>query len=203
MKLNQVQGASRKKNTSAFTLIEMIGVLAVIAILAALLIPKVFNAINSARINNTAVSIDTMKTAVTDHYGKYGSFNLLNGTGTPLTPPVTNYDSILLQEGLLDQPFAVKIGAGSTVQLVTGSNANNTTGYKLDGVTNLTVNMAFVCEVVISNVLPQDALDLNALIDGSNTNLGAGNLTSPDAGGRVEYTLNGGLATVYVFLTGR
>src|SRR6266436_5262795 len=37
----------------AFTLIEMIGVLAVIAVLAALLIPKIFESINSARLNQT------------------------------------------------------------------------------------------------------------------------------------------------------
>ena len=54
---------SRKSN-QAFTLIEMIGVLAVIAILASMLIPKIFEAINSARINNTVQSYNAVKTAV-------------------------------------------------------------------------------------------------------------------------------------------
>ncbi len=54
---------TRKSNRQAFTLIEMIGVLAVIAILAAVLIPKVFSAINNARVNNAAMSVQTVKTA--------------------------------------------------------------------------------------------------------------------------------------------
>ena len=55
------------RKATGFTLIEMIGVLAVIAILAALLIPKVFEAINNSRINNAAVSYklaDRPKTAI-------------------------------------------------------------------------------------------------------------------------------------------
>ncbi len=47
----------------AFTLIEMIGVLAVIAVLAALLIPKIFESINSARLNQAVLSCQTIKTA--------------------------------------------------------------------------------------------------------------------------------------------
>ncbi len=54
---------SKTADVKAFTLIEMIGVLAVIGILAALLVPKIFEAINNARINSTAVSIATIKTA--------------------------------------------------------------------------------------------------------------------------------------------
>src|SRR6266478_6268586 len=43
MKLNSVK-TNKDKKRDAFTLIEMIGVLAVIAILAAMLIPRVFSA---------------------------------------------------------------------------------------------------------------------------------------------------------------
>jgi prepilin-type N-terminal cleavage/methylation domain-containing protein len=46
---------TKTNNNKGFTLIEMIGVLAVIAILAALLIPKVFQAITEARINTVPV----------------------------------------------------------------------------------------------------------------------------------------------------
>ena len=54
----------RRQAAKGFTLIEMIGVLAVIAILAALLIPKVFSAINSARVNGVCVNTETVKTAI-------------------------------------------------------------------------------------------------------------------------------------------
>ncbi len=63
------------RGLQGFTLIEMIGVLAVIAILAAVLVPKVFEAINNARINNSSMSCDTVKTAIADHYAKAGSLN--------------------------------------------------------------------------------------------------------------------------------
>src|SRR5437867_12732923 len=53
------KGRTLRRRAGAFTLIEMIRVLAVIAILAALLIRKVFNAINDARINNACVSLNT------------------------------------------------------------------------------------------------------------------------------------------------
>src|SRR5690242_7486526 len=132
---------------SAFTLIEMIGVLAVIAILASLLIPRAFEAINSARVNSTAVACETIKTAAADHFGKYGQFDLAFGqtnvfAGSATT--VSGYDTlVLMPEGLLDKPFSARIAGGdpstnSVVQLVkgtgTGAIGNGGVGYKLDGV---------------------------------------------------------------------
>src|SRR5213594_3055568 len=89
------------KSSQAFTLIEMIGVLAVIAILASMLIPKIFEAINSARINNTVQSYNTIKTAVMDHYGKYGAINFrgVPAPGAPLAagaPELATYDRLVL-----------------------------------------------------------------------------------------------------------
>ena len=57
MKVNSVK--TNRAASHGFTLIEMIGVLAVIAILAAMLLPKVFSAINDSRVNNAAVSVET------------------------------------------------------------------------------------------------------------------------------------------------
>ena len=102
------------RKATGFTLIEMIGVLAVIAILAALLIPKVFEAINNSRINNAAVSYNTVKTALTDHYAKWGS--LVSSNGTTIVPGAGTalvFDKVLLMEGFLDKPFIVKVGDGT------------------------------------------------------------------------------------------
>src|ERR1041385_6257533 len=89
---------------AAFTLIEMIGVLAVTAILASLLIPKILNAINDAKINNTVLSYNTIRTAMMEHYGKYGSFTTTTNNATiPATAAtgwaLTNMSAVLLTEG--------------------------------------------------------------------------------------------------------
>src|SRR5437667_12874494 len=102
----------------------MIGVLAIVAILAALLIPKIFEAINNAHISHTLISYNTIKTAVMEHYGKYLSLASSNGVNLPVSGNYTNFDGILLAEGLIDKPFAPKIGSSGTIQMVdiTGNN---------------------------------------------------------------------------------
>src|SRR6266516_885777 len=130
MKIHQL----KKKEVKAFTLIEMIGVLAVIAILASLLIPKIFEAINNARINNAVVSYNTVKAACMDHYGKYGAIDATtNGaavapgvspnSGAASAPGLAFYDEALLIEGFLDKPFAVKVGTNSFIKVVPAANA--------------------------------------------------------------------------------
>src|SRR5437867_4153182 len=108
--------SSRKSARKGFTLIEMIGVLAVIAILASLLIPKIYEAINNSRISNSVLSYNTVKTALADHYAKYGTLNSSNGTVFAAVPGPgsTNFDRILVSEGFLDKPFVVKIGDVNT-----------------------------------------------------------------------------------------
>src|SRR5439155_3344394 len=105
---------NQREFTQGFTLIEMIGVLAVIAILASMLIPKIFEAINSARINNTIQSYNAIKTAVMDHYGKYGAINLLGTTQVSYaagSAQMNAYDrQILLPESLIDKAFVARVG---------------------------------------------------------------------------------------------
>src|SRR6186997_3401340 len=98
---------ANKLRRQGFTLIEMIGVLAVIAILSALLIPKIFEAINNARINNACITIGTVKSAIADHYAKFGGLAVNGSTGTPvpLAVPAANYDQVLLSEAFIDKPF--------------------------------------------------------------------------------------------------
>src|SRR6266566_3648460 len=98
--------SNRKSARKGFTLIEMIGVLAVIAILASLLIPKIYEAINNARVNNAIVSYNTIKTAFADHYAKWGSITCTNGVQVTAPAVLTNYDTkVLLLESFLDKPF--------------------------------------------------------------------------------------------------
>ncbi len=65
------------KNLSAqkgFTLVEMIGVMAVIAILAAIAAPRVFDAIEDAKVTSLVQQINTFKTAATQVYKDTGRF---------------------------------------------------------------------------------------------------------------------------------
>ena len=65
---------------SGFSLVEMIGVLAIIAILAVVIVPKVFSTIASSRVTSAIGSTNSMKTAVTDFAGKYGTIPLSTAT---------------------------------------------------------------------------------------------------------------------------
>lgn len=200
---------SKKPSQKAFTLIEMIGVLAVIAILAALLIPKVFSAINEARVNGVSITINTVKSATADHYGKYGKFNTVFGTNDLATTGVitNSFDKILLAEGFIDKPFTAKVAGGvaggdsstnAILRLVAGGTDNAGTGYSLDGTANATSTASFVVEAVMYGVAQQDAKDLNDLIDGAALGVTSG----ADTKGRVEYA-SGNPTTVYIYVTHR
>lgn len=191
-------------------MIEMIGVLAVIAILAAMLIPRVFQAVDQARVNSSASAIEAVKGAAVSHYGKYGKFDVTNGIVMPMpsSGKYAGYDTnVLMAEGLLDKPFSVRIAGGdptanSAIELVTGAGANNGLGYFLDGVNSATANAQYVLEAVIVNCAVADAKELNDLVDGAA--LGEPDLTKADTKGRVEYGVpSGGTTTVYVYLTHR
>ena len=213
------------RKAGAFTLIEMIGVLAVIAILAALLIPRVFTAISNARVNNAAVSVETVKTALADHYAKYGSIPVDGSTPTPttLTLPQQQYDQILLREAFLDKPFAVKIGDGisdanhtriAVVDISTltaggavgaadaTSGTADASGFALAGGTTNSISGSALVEAVITGVNVSDAHDLSERVDG--LSMTATNSSSADLSGRVKYDYTAGQpTTVYVYITHR
>jgi prepilin-type N-terminal cleavage/methylation domain-containing protein len=213
-----------------FTLIEMIGVLAVIAILAAVLVPKVFEAINNSRINNAAMSCQTVKTAIADHYAKWGSIPY-DGTATPpalvVTTVYNNYDKVLVAEQFLDKPLSTKIsdpndtGAkgtlsgtpGTRVDLVniTGNTANapvtggDETYFNLgnNGAVNDVLG-SFAVVAVLPNVTISDARDLSLRIDGESLSTTVANAQQQDIVGRVKYAAPAnGVTTVYVYLTHR
>ena len=66
-----------------FTLIEMIGVLAVIAVLVALLLPKVFEIMAESKANALVAAVRTYETAVVDYYSDIASILPLNPGGMP------------------------------------------------------------------------------------------------------------------------
>ena len=68
---------------AGFTLIEMTGVLAVIAILVALLLPKVFEIVAESKANSLVAAVRTYETAVVDYYSDISSILPLNPGGNP------------------------------------------------------------------------------------------------------------------------
>lgn len=205
-----------------FTLVEMIGVLAIIAVLAVVIAPKVFSAIRSSRINGTLVSIDTFKTISADFVGKHGSF--------PVTNNNSRIDDLFIAAGLADERFAAKIGLQADVYAnpgatwTRGTNGNwtasggsnqsatsriicrtsNTTApntawgsnYQIDGTTNIQSG-ARVISAVLESVPEAEARELSERIDG----IGLSTTTGADAKGKVVYnTPSNGLIDVYIYM---
>jgi len=203
---------------AAFSMIEMIGVLAVIAILAALLIPKVFDAINSAKINNTASGLNTVKTAVVTHFGKFGALDNSNGISfaafeTPLVvtlaKPLTNYDTyVLVAERIMDKQFESKICSDYRIELAKAdSKVPDGTGgsYWLSGqgttAVNETAPASLIVQAHLFNVAIRDAMELSRAIDGPTASLM--DPTKDDFAGRVQYAKPAsgtGVTDVFVYM---
>lgn len=60
--------------SSAFTLIEMIGVLAIIGILAAVVAPRVIESIRDAKVTSAIASVNSAKSAALSYYQRYDRF---------------------------------------------------------------------------------------------------------------------------------
>jgi type II secretory pathway pseudopilin PulG len=178
-------------------------VLAVIAILASLLIPKIFNAINDAKVNNTILGYNTIKTAAMEHYAKYNSFTA-STNGTTVTE--TNFVNQLLWEGLIDKPFFSKIGTSAFAHVVDGpaaaGPASETTAgsYDLDGNTSADTVGTKVVEVRVTGVPYGDAKDVNDRIDGATSpfDFPLATTSTGDTAGRVKWDRTSGMLSIYI-----
>lgn len=151
-----IRHAHRQPNgQQGFTLIEMIGVLAIIAILIAAVSPRIFDAISDSRISNCAALVKTLQTTVSKYYADAGTVFPLNAAGvtvannagtalpdiltgvTPVPAPAAGLWS-KVKSPYLDK-FASSnppIGTAMTmpaVLAVAGAAANTNTNYDLNG----------------------------------------------------------------------
>ena len=97
-----------------FTLIEMIGVLAVIAILAALILPKVFDVMAESKVNVLVTAVKTYEKAVARYYADIGSILPLDVDGIPkkqVNGDSTNPESL---------PARLTLSASDPLVLTTG-----------------------------------------------------------------------------------
>lgn len=188
---------------AGFTLIEMVGVLAVIAILAALLVPKIFAAIEESKFNNTIGSVNNLKAATMQYFSKKSLFEADAGT--------TKFDQRLITNGDLERPFAAKLGDTWECNALAAASAAANSGFtKLDGA-SLSAS-GTVVQAVLKNVPAADALELSTRIDGAamspidtknttTTTDDVPSLTLADDKGRVVYAApNGGKTDVYVYI---
>jgi prepilin-type N-terminal cleavage/methylation domain-containing protein len=203
-----------RRHFNGFTLIEMIGVLAVIAILASLLIPKIFESINNANISHAQLSYQTVKTATMEHFAKFYALNSINGVPFSLSgnTPQTDYDRILMTEGLLDKPFTLKIGTTtSTIQIRNASALAGgqpdpsapSCGFDLDGDgANDIIGAQYLVEVLLTGVSDADARALNDRFDGQTLGEDANN-PGEDRKGRLIYDKPGGSnpRTLRIYIT--
>lgn len=192
---------------SGFTLIEMVGVLAVIAILAALLVPKIFSAIEESKYNNTVGSINNLKAATMAYFAKKSLFEVDAGTMT--------FDKRLITAGEMERPFAAKLGEGWACNAVAYSAAGPTSirFAKLDGGTLAASGTVVQC--VLTNVPSADAFELSKRIDGSDMSAVADEgeagtdddvaaVDNLDDEGRVIYEApEDGMTTVYVYIANK
>lgn len=207
------------KQKAGFTLIEIIGVVAIIAILAAVLTPRVIKVIARGKVNSTAQSLGSLKTATTDFIVKNGSLPLRDGTGATNGAVATGrFDADLLTGGFLEKLFSCAIGTQLFdesaltgrihVRSQTALNAavvaapTATVGGANFNVDRDTSTADFTTsQIVVSAVIPGvaigDAIELNKVLDGD-TNTG----TAADTVGRCIYSAAApdNTVTVYVYI---
>jgi type II secretory pathway pseudopilin PulG len=201
----------------------MIGVLAIIAILAVVILPKVYSTIAASRVTTVIASINSLKTVISDFAGKYGAI--------PLTNNNSRVDDLLFTAGFLDGPFKAGIGnpppkppipsaawtytngawaatggASQTTQariICANSNTNvptNGNNYRLNGATDLPAGSRII-SAVLPGVRGPEARELSVRIDGDG--LSAATNTLADNTGKVVYAApnNAGVTTVYIYIT--
>jgi prepilin-type N-terminal cleavage/methylation domain-containing protein len=198
-----------------FTLIETIGVLSIIAILASLLLPRIFTAMDESRVSTAALAYNSAKSATMTYFGKYGRLGDHNGASVDIATQTNIAQAwdrqVLLRAGFLEGAFQTKISTTSalalanTVSSATAPTASNS-AYDLSGLNHSGNDAAggrYVLEAVLNGVTLADARALNLRIDGTDASVGessAGN----DTWGRVKYSIpTTGTGTVRIYVAHR
>lgn len=132
--MKQPNNGSRRMR--GYSLLELVLVLAIVSVLVGLLLPKGFDALRSARIQQVEKTVDTLKTALTDFVsmpGGNGSLPRTEGTGIPCSGAALSgatdaakgngarLDAVLLATGKIERPLALRMGSQFYVSTGSGN----------------------------------------------------------------------------------
>ncbi len=188
-----------RKRLQGYSLLELVLVLAIVAVLVGLLLPKGFDALRAARVQQVEKTVDTLKTALVDYLalaGGNGSIPRTEGTGIPTTGAglgaatdtakgnAARLDTVLLATGRLERPLSLRMGTQSYAS--TGSGAELTWSQSAlafaispDGAPQRNWSTVTRIEARTANpaALPSAALGANFRLDGI-TNLNANSIVA-------------------------
>ena len=123
-------------HSQGYSLLELVLVLAIVSVLVGLLLPKGFDALRNARIQQVEKTVETLKTALTDFIsmaGGNGSIPRTEGTGVPCSGAAltgatdvakgngARLDSVLLATGKLERPLSLRMGTQIYASTGTGN----------------------------------------------------------------------------------
>lgn len=203
-------------HAAAFTLVELIGVLAIIGVLAAILVPQVLGAIGRSRVREAVGSYNSIRAGAITYGYKFGHLGDEQGRAFDVgvaTNQAANWDrEVLLKLRFIDQVFHARISTGATVQVrnsvpaATAPDGSNP-AYNLAGSAsnpNQVAGAKHVLDVRLAEVELDDARELNRCLDGDGQDLGE-STDGVDLRGRVKYdftaSVTPGHADVYLYLT--
>lgn len=197
-----------------FTLIEMIGVIAIIGILAAFITPKVFQVIEDSKVTRFAGEFPAYPTAITKWYSDIGSLQSLVAAGT-LSGTDTSFDAELITNlgttpttGLwakwkgpyLDSVKNISLGTALTIETNAGTAGTaacataSSTAFDLNDDDKNDMDSKQVVALKLTGILSGEFDKVDAILDKGLTT-GAQNTRS----GRVKY--DSGTTTLYIYVT--
>lgn len=187
----------------AFTLIETIGVLSVVAILVSLLTPTIMDTVDRARVTEVIASYNQVRAGAVAYAAKYGYLGGPDGQPvdvTTATNVAANWDAaVLLPLEYIERPFRARVSTTAAVELrqsvaVTTQPNGTNPAYNLEGAAgnpNTTSNVKHVLDVKLEGMVLEDARYLNRALDGEAGPLGE-TTAGTDLRGRVKYQFSPG-----------